>query len=161
MKDMGTLLGVGNTSQLPSVKAKKKATFRARYGVDHYNQTEKSRKNNREKAIKRWEPFWDSISHEGMFQYKEKVGYLTDRNYRRYKDILDPQGLRSHQWHLDHIFSKSDGFRYNVDPELVAHPANLRIISASANTSKNFRSEISLQVLIERVEEWNLIHSSV
>jgi len=160
IKDMSSLIGVENSSQLPAVKAKKKQTYRARYGVDHYNQTAASKKNNANKARQRWADFWDGISHEGKYQYTEKVGALTDRNYRRYKDILDPQGLRSHQWHLDHVFSKSDGFRYSVDPEIVAHPANLRIISASANTSKNFRSEISLQVLLERIEEWNKIHSS-
>ena len=161
MLDMGNILGVENASQLPSVKAKKKATFRARYGVDHYNQTDKSRKNNSEKNIERWKSFWDGIPHEGLYQYNEKVGALTDRNYRRYKDILDPQGLRSHQWHLDHIFSKSDGFRYSVDPALVAHPANLRIISGSANSSKNFRSEISLEVLLERIKEWDVQHKRV
>lgn len=161
MADMGKLLGVGNTSQLASVKAKKKQSARAKYGVDNVSKATEIRQIIREKAIKRWEPFWNGISHEGKYQYLEKVGYLTDRNYRRHKDILDPQRLRSHQWHLDHIFSKSDGFRYNVDPALIAHPANLRIISGSANSSKNFRSEISLQVLLERIEEWNLIHSSV
>jgi hypothetical protein len=160
MKDMISLIGVENSSQLPSVNAKKKQTYRARYGVDHYNQTTASKKNNANKARKRWEKFWEGVPHESKYQYTERVGYLTDRNYRRYKDILDPQGLRSHQWHLDHVFSKSDGFRYNVDPVVVAHPANLRIISASANSSKNFRSEISLQVLLERIEEWNKIHSS-
>lgn len=161
MADMGKLLGVGNTSQLASVKAKKKATFRSRYGVDYYGQTEEAKKKSKDRAVKRWETFWDGVSHEGKYRYLEKVGYLTDRNYRKHKHILDPQSLRSPQWHLDHIFSKSDGFRYNVDPALIAHPANLRIISGSANSSKNFRSEISLQVLLERIEEWNLIHSSL
>jgi endogenous inhibitor of DNA gyrase (YacG/DUF329 family) len=161
MLDMGSLLGVENTSQLTSVKAKKKQSARAKYGVDNPSKAAEVQQIIREKAIKRWEPFWDGISHEGLYQYKEKVGALTDRNYRRYKDILDPQGLRSYQWHLDHIFSKSDGFRFNVDPELVAHPANLRIISGSANSSKNHRSDITLQVLMERIEEWNVQHRRV
>lgn len=161
MKDLTNVLGVQNVSQLASVKAKKKNTFRIRYGVDHYNQTEQSKKNNREKAIKRWAPFWDGVSHQGKDQYVKKVSYLTDRNYRKYKHILDPEGLRSPQWHLDHLFSKSDGFRYQVDPAVVSHPANLRIISGSANSSKNFRSDISLQVLAERIEVWERTHTSL
>lgn len=161
MKDLGNILGVQNSSQLASVNAKKKNTYRSRYGVDHYNQTEQSKKNNREKAIKRWEPVWDGVPHQAKDQYNKKVSYLTDRNYRKYKQILDPAGLRSPQWHLDHMFSKSDGFRHQVDPAVVTHPANLRIISGSANSSKNFRSLITLQVLKEQIEVWEQTHTSI
>lgn len=161
MKDLTNVLGVQNVSQLASVKQKKKKTALLKYGVDNVSKANEIKNKIGVKAKARWAPFWDGVSHQGKDQYVKKVSYLTDRNYRKYKHILDPEGLRSPQWHLDHLFSKSDGFRYQVDPAVVSHPANLRIISGSANSSKNFRSDISLQVLAERIEVWERTHTSL
>lgn len=161
MKDLSNVLGVQNVSQLASVKQKKKKTALLKYGVDNVSKANEIKNKIGVKAKARWAPFWDGVSHQGKDQYVKKVSYLTDRNYRKYKHILDPEGLRSPQWHLDHLFSKSDGFRYQVDPAVVSHPANLRIISGSANSSKNFRSDISLQVLAERIEVWERTHTSL
>jgi len=161
MKDLSNVLGVQNVSQLTSVKQKKKKTALLKYGVDNVSKANEIKNKIGIKAKARWAPFWDGVPHQGKDQYVKKVSYLTDRSYRKYKHILDPEGLRSPQWHLDHLFSKSDGFRYQVDPAVVSHPANLRIISGSANSSKNFRSDISLQVLAERIEVWERTHTSL
>lgn len=55
----------------------------------------------------------------------------------------------------DHLFSVSDGFKNNIDPSIISHPANCRIIPHKENQSKNKKSIITLAELYERIEEFN------
>ena len=53
-------------------------------------------------------------------------------------------------FHVDHIYSVLDGFKNEIAPAIISHPANLRILEAKKNTSKGPKSEITLQELLER-----------
>lgn len=55
----------------------------------------------------------------------------------------------------DHIFSVKEGFEKGVDPKLISHPANCRLMIHSKNISKNKRSDISLSELKEKISSWN------
>jgi hypothetical protein len=56
----------------------------------------------------------------------------------------------------DHMFSVSDGHRLNIDPRLIAHPANCRIIQQRVNLNKSHNSCISIDELLFRIKEWDL-----
>lgn len=55
----------------------------------------------------------------------------------------------------DHIYSIDRGFRENVDPSLISHPANCRFISHKENASKSKRCDLTLTELQERIDNWN------
>lgn len=55
----------------------------------------------------------------------------------------------------DHMYSVKDGFLNNVDPKIVAHPANCRLIRQGDNASKKDRSCITLEQLLERIKSWD------
>ena len=53
------------------------------------------------------------------------------------------------------MYSVKDGFENNVPPELLAHPANCRLIIHSENASKHRNSCITLDELKERITLWD------
>lgn len=55
----------------------------------------------------------------------------------------------------DHIYSISEGFKNNIDPNIIKHPANCRLIRHNENQSKGFKCSIIIEELIQKIEEWN------
>ena len=55
----------------------------------------------------------------------------------------------------DHIISVKFGFENGIDPEIIAHPANCRLMRHTSNQKKNVDSDITLEELKERIEQWN------
>lgn len=58
----------------------------------------------------------------------------------------------------DHIVSVKFGFEHGVDPTVIAHPANCRLIAQNENASKHSRSSLTLEELQQRIVEWNERH---
>lgn len=54
----------------------------------------------------------------------------------------------------DHMLSIHDGFNQNVDPALISHPANCRLLKHSDNKLKGTTSSITLDELKERIATW-------
>lgn len=92
-------------------------------------------------------------------RYEQTVDRLTNQNYKKYKDIINPEnylrGRTRGTYQLDHIMSKIDGFTNNVAPELIAHPANLRMLTATENQSKNSKSHCTKDQLFEEIRKFN------
>jgi len=84
-------------------------------------------------------------------KYKKCVAYISDKNYKKYRYIINSKNLeRGHfKYHIDHIYSIYDGFINKIDPKIIASPINLRMMKWSANISKNKRSHISIKKLNE------------
>ena len=58
---------------------------------------------------------------------------------------------------MDHfMFSVKDGFLFNVDANIISHPANCELMIHSKNISKNKNSSITLDTLLKRIHEWDL-----
>ena len=57
----------------------------------------------------------------------------------------------------DHIYSVKDGFINNVDPYLLAHPANCNIIKHIDNCKKNSKSNISLDELLQKINDFKTL----
>ena len=102
---------------------------------------------------------WKNYSEEELkrlFNYKEHVQQLTNHNYRKYRSIINPSNLHRsrNKYHLDHIFSIINGFENSVPAEIISHPFNLRMLKAIDNLSKNGRSDILLDELYNRYNNW-------
>jgi len=86
--------------------------------------------------------------------YKESVYKETRITISKYKNLIENIELRGRNYHLDHIFSIIDGFNNNVDPKIIAHVINLRIVNYHKNCSKHKRSDITLNELLKKIEKF-------
>ncbi len=59
----------------------------------------------------------------------------------------------------DHMFSVADGFRLGVNSQIIAHPANCRLITQKDNLLKRDKSCITLQELLFRISGWESKYS--
>ena len=59
----------------------------------------------------------------------------------------------------DHLYSVSDGFKNNVDPLLMSHPANCKIVPHRQNQNKHKNSSITLEELKHRIDMFNKMES--
>jgi hypothetical protein len=55
----------------------------------------------------------------------------------------------------DHIYSVKDGYVNNILPEIISHPANCRLMIHKDNSSKNSKSDITIDELLNRILVWN------
>lgn len=55
----------------------------------------------------------------------------------------------------DHIYSVKDGFLNKINPNIISHPANCRLVLHSDNASKGDRSDITIEELLGRIKCWD------
>lgn len=55
----------------------------------------------------------------------------------------------------DHIISVNYGFMNNIDPRIISHPANCRIIRQSDNKKKSTKCELTLAQLLDKIKAWD------
>lgn len=60
----------------------------------------------------------------------------------------------------DHLLAVMDGFKQRINPLLLAHPANCRLLVHSENVSKGCKSELTIETLLERILKWNAKYGS-
>ena len=101
--------------------------------------------------------FYDSISMnltdeeiKEIEKYKKQIRSLTAKNYRLYKDIINPNNLKisKNDHHIDHKFSIYEGFKNNVDTKIISAKENLQVIPSKENLSKQGKCSISLDQLL-------------
>jgi hypothetical protein len=87
---------------------------------------------------------------EDVEKYRQLVWYYTRKN-----DLTKLQNYKNrgrlheneNAHHLDHIYSITDGYINNVEPEIIGSIYNLRFIHARYNQIKKTKSDISLKQL--------------
>jgi hypothetical protein len=47
--------------------------------------------------------------------------------------------------------SVREGFEMGIDPQIISHPANCRLMIHNENISKNKRSDITIEELLEKI----------
>ena len=52
----------------------------------------------------------------------------------------------------DHLYSVSDGFENKIDPMLISHPANCKIVPHRENQKKHSKSTITIEELMNRIK---------
>ena len=94
--------------------------------------------------------FSNSVKHkDGWDLYKFMVWKTTEMNYKKHKkEININNNERGINYHLDHKYSISEGFKNNILPSIVGGKENLRIISSYENMSKGSKCSIKLSELI-------------
>jgi len=129
-KSMLTRYGVENASHIPAVKESISAN-KTQYWADIYKG-----KNFTATGLTRT-------------QYRHRVQQYAETQYARHKDTIDPNGIRSKDYHLDHIYSVTDGFIHDVPINIISDISNLRLISVTENLAKNKSSHKTLEALYE------------
>lgn len=88
------------------------------------------------------------------FKFKfEKYPLDFDSTLPMYSGRLNPDIMA---YSRDHMVSVSEGFKQNIDPKIISHPANCRLITQLDNVRKSVDSCITIEELINRIEEWNI-----
>lgn len=95
---------------------------------------------------------------EGFDLYMFEVGRLTEINYKKYKKLINPNGYKrgKFSYHIDHVFSKYEGFKNNIDPEIISSHINLNMVKSDYNLTKGKKSDIDLETLLERYNDFYL-----
>jgi hypothetical protein len=92
-----------------------------------------------------WKP--DDPKYLEFKKYRRKVYYWTSKNDLTVLENHDKRGLLD--YHLDHMYSITEGFRNNVPPKIIGSIYNLKFIHYKENTSKNIKCSITLEKLYE------------
>jgi hypothetical protein len=87
-------------------------------------------------------------------KYDKIVRALTARNYRTYKETINPNNLPigRGKYHLDHRFSISEGYKKNIPPHIIGAKENLEVITESENCSKQEKCSITYDELINKTQ---------
>lgn len=85
-----------------------------------------------------------------------------------YPDEFEFNLIKKHGWYSpsnkknnlggisrDHLYCVKDGFLNKVDPEIIKHPANCKLMIHSDNNSKHNTSCITLEELLEKIKNWS------
>lgn len=98
-----------------------------------------------------WKESW-KVRVESYIEYRREVDRITKLSIRKYSHLIKDIELRGSDFHVDHIYSVKDGFLNNVDPNIIGHYLNLRVITSFENTSKGSRSDKTLDELKKEIE---------
>jgi hypothetical protein len=97
----------------------------------------------------------DPILKSEKIVYYEKVSFFTGYSIRNYYDLINPhrEKISNRLFHVDHIFSRMDGYLHKILPEIIGCPLNLRVLWWQDNLSKNSRSDLTKEQLMENYEK--------
>lgn len=145
--------GVPNASSSTTVKEKRRQVMIERYGVENPSYIDEVREQISNSKKQYWEEVYKGkdFSVDGLTreQYANRAGQYADTQYNKFKHIIDPEGKRGKHWHLDHIYSVTDGFLNEVPINIISDISNLRLISDKENYAKSKSSHKSLTELYE------------
>jgi len=79
------------------------------------------------------------------FELIKKHGWYKAKNRGN-----NPNGINR-----DHLYTISEGFKNNINPLTLAHPANCKLITHEENLKKRGKSTIVFKELLEKIEKWN------
>ena len=168
----------GHISNTEQFKEKYKNTCLERYGEDHIFKTKDFKKNMNDLFVQKYghiHPMknkdvvikslsvrkqngniykWTDDELKDIKSYRRAVSYYTEKTYEEYKNIINPNGLDRgiHSNHIDHIFPVIEGWKNEIDPKLISHYSNLRLVDSYDNLSKGERTDISINEFYEMIK---------
>ena len=88
-------------------------------------------------------------------EWERQVDLETERSYRKYKHIINPLDLPRElsAYHLDHRYTKHEGFLNNIDPKVIGNYNNLQMLWWEDNLSKSTNCDITLDELEYLIEK--------
>jgi hypothetical protein len=145
--------GVANASSSTIIKEKRKQVMLERYGVENPSYIDEVKEKISEHKTQYWNGVYQGkdFTSDGLTrrQYSHRAHQYVETQYQRYKHTIDPENKRGKHWHLDHIYSVTDGFLNNVPINIISDISNLRLISDQENYKKSKSSHKSLETLYE------------
>jgi hypothetical protein len=148
--------GVEHPFKSEDVKIKIKETCLERYG---YENAAKNKEVNKKQLQTRKENGhiykWSEKELECIQLYRSAVTYYTKKTYETHRQTINPDNLDRgmHTNHIDHIFPVIKGWLNDVDPKLISHPKNLKLLSSEENRSKGDRTELSLEDFLNMIKD--------
>lgn len=146
--------GVESPMQSDIIKENLRKSLIKKYGVDNYSKTKEFPEKLYQTRLKNGTIISRKLKTK-LQLYNEQVKNETNKSYRNYFKKIDPDNLKRSRidFHLDHIFSISEGFKSNISPKIIGHWTNLRMLNAKENSSKNYKSDKTLEQLLNDYEE--------
>lgn len=86
-----------------------------------------------------------------FMNYKKNVIKETERSIRENKQKIKNIDLRGNEFELDHKYSIHEGFKFGIDPKILGHWKNLRILTKFENRSKHKNCSITLAQLLNEI----------
>ena len=148
--------GVDNVSKSDQIQKQKSETWVQNYGVDNPSKSsiirDKVRKSHEDQGM--WIPS-DLLTEKES--YYRIVDNLTNVMYKKYADLINPNNLKRGRftYHLDHKYSRFDGFLNGIPPEIIGHWTNLELIPHKKNLQKHRNSSITKEKLYELYYSYN------
>lgn len=135
-----------NRDYKSTLKAARK-TWMKKYGVDNPSKCPAIKQKLSKLALDRYSGIDRTLAEE----YYDAVRLVTNKNWYQNFHTLNGNGpnRRSKDFHLDHIYSISEGFKNNVPPEIIGHWTNLRLIPKIENSSKGGKCDKTIEQLYE------------
>lgn len=128
------------------ILAAARKTWMEKYGVDNPSKSPSIKQKLSKAALSRT----SNLERSDIEKYYIEVKLETNKNWYKYFHIINPNKIqRSRDWHLDHIYSISEGFKNNIPPEIIGHWTNLRLIPKIANSSKGAECHKTKEQLYE------------
>lgn len=103
---------------------------------------------------------------EGVERYRQLCEFKF--SVKDYPEEFNLKLIQEHGWYQaanrgnnldgvsrDHIVSVKFAFENNIDPELIAHPANCRLMRHTKNQKKKSGSDMTLEELKEKIKKWD------
>ena len=109
---------------------------------------------------------YEKIDKESLTYYRRLCSF--NFNLADFPDEFDFRLIEQHGWYKatnrgnnlggvsrDHIVSVKYGFENKIDPEIISHPANCRLLVHNENVSKGEDCGITIEQLKQKIIEWN------
>lgn len=110
----------------------------------------KSRNTNDPGSLKRYRQ--EASFNFNLKEYPNKFNFELIEKYGWYSAANRGNNLNGIS--RDHMFSVREGYEKGIDPKLLGHPANCRLMRHNDNVSKNSKSSITYEELLERIKNW-------
>ena len=147
---LGTQAFFADEKRVASRRANTKETCMDRYGgPSPMSDPDKAAVARQKNAAAMARLFPSEINGRTRKQYTAAARHQTNLVYKKHKDLIDPDGLRSFDFVLDHVFSISDGFKHNVPIDVISHYTNLELVARVVNSTKHAKSGKTLEQLYE------------
>jgi len=100
---------------------------------------------------------------EENIKYKRLVQKISEQNYKLELSNINPNNVERmrNKYHLDHIVSINYGFTNNIPAEIIAHPANLQMLTEYENISKGLKCGFTINELYKRIGQYEYCENKI
>ena len=144
----GTFIPINEQNVDNEYRARRaKEEFRKKYGVDNPMDVEEFR-----------QKLMDPDKNEKERYYEEIAFYTRHSWYNHYSKINPNDYKRGNEYQLDHIFSRYEGWKQNISPEVIGHWTNLQMLEKEENRAKDIDCWKNKEQLFEDYNKYTQEH---